>query len=594
MSSEETQTSTGTNLLSSWWRSFKNSNQNEPHPAPTDRPNLMRASASSSAVPRTTSTDNRLFNLRNRSPEPSFHHQMPLQPDPSGSPIFGAPLSTSIQYAGVNISVTNQNGEDVIYGRIPIVVAKCAAFLKHDATEVEGIFRIPGSIKRIRTLQQAFSQPPTFGREQQWDEYTVHDASNLLKRFLATLPDTLIPASMYQKFREPMLGEFKRIADYLNTQAITGPKSTAVSECGESSRTASPSGDNSSQLGSAIGSSLSSPMKSVLTPQVSNSGTTAADSEFSDDNKEQPTALCPQTPSSFHSTVTHFGSVPPTPHVAEGDRRSFQQFDADATLTGSQASSVNDSHSISNSYSNSISNSSLESDFEPPKPYEIVTTSPKTPTSSNSHSQANSINAPVLIKPPPEEMIKECIDIYETLIQALPEDSSNLLVYILDLLSIFSSASDVNKMTASNLAAIFQPSILTIPEHDMDINEYRISQLVIMFLIENSAILLKRIQVQAIDNPKKFKEHNVQIKPAPYTSTTLNVPDHNVFRGRRHSKSLSSAAPPALRLHAPEDDERPAGFRQSIRSFISRDSANPRSRSPDTRRQSWLPKFGSD
>lgn len=45
-------------------------------------------------------------------------------------PIFGVPLETSIRYANVAISLTNEDGQSFIYGYIPIVVAKCSVFLK--------------------------------------------------------------------------------------------------------------------------------------------------------------------------------------------------------------------------------------------------------------------------------------------------------------------------------------------------------------------------------------------------------------------------------------------------------------------------------
>jgi len=44
--------------------------------------------------------------------------------------IFGVSLNTSIQYAYVNISITNSSGNSEVYGRIPIIVAKCGVYLK--------------------------------------------------------------------------------------------------------------------------------------------------------------------------------------------------------------------------------------------------------------------------------------------------------------------------------------------------------------------------------------------------------------------------------------------------------------------------------
>jgi hypothetical protein len=50
----------------------------------------------------------------------------------SASPlgVFGVSLKTSIKYANVSISLTNEDGEHFIYGYIPMIVAKAGVFLK--------------------------------------------------------------------------------------------------------------------------------------------------------------------------------------------------------------------------------------------------------------------------------------------------------------------------------------------------------------------------------------------------------------------------------------------------------------------------------
>lgn len=44
--------------------------------------------------------------------------------------IFGVPLEDSINYANVAISLTDENGQNYVYGYVPIVIAKCGVFLK--------------------------------------------------------------------------------------------------------------------------------------------------------------------------------------------------------------------------------------------------------------------------------------------------------------------------------------------------------------------------------------------------------------------------------------------------------------------------------
>ncbi|KAF3909350.1 hypothetical protein AA313_de0200201 [Arthrobotrys entomopaga] len=120
--------------------------------------------------------------------------------------IFGVPLQESIKYAKVAISMNDQNGNSFIYGYIPIVIAKCGVFLKDKATDVEGIFRLSGSAKRIKDLQVIFNSPDKYGKGLDWTGYTVHDAANILRRYLNQLPEPIIPLGYYDKFRQPLQG----------------------------------------------------------------------------------------------------------------------------------------------------------------------------------------------------------------------------------------------------------------------------------------------------------------------------------------------------------------------------------------------------
>ncbi|GME26674.1 uncharacterized protein LTHEOB_6502 [Neofusicoccum parvum] len=221
--------------------------------------------------------------------------------------IFGVPLQDSIKYANVAISLFNEEGESYIYGYVPIVVAKCGVFLKEKAVDVEGIFRLSGSEKRIKELREAFNSPDRYGKGLDWTGYTVHDAANILRRYFNQLPEPIIPLEFYEMFRDPLR----------NHQA------------------------------QAVG-----PM--------------------------------------------------------DGQKESIGDFDMD-----------------------------------------------------------------------------DAIRVYQRLITELPPLNRQLLLYILDLLAVFASKSDLNKMTTANLAAIFQPGILSHPTHDMAPPEYRLSQDVLIFLIEN-------------------------------------------------------------------------------------------------------------
>ncbi len=191
------------------------------------------------------------------------------------------------------------------------------------ATDVEGIFRLSGSAKRIKDLQTVFNSSDRYGKGLDWTGYTVHDAANILRRYLNQLPEPIVPLGFYERFRAPLRPYLAR----------------------------SPEGEAS--------------------------------------------------------------------------------FD----LTMGQQSQV--------------------------------------------------------------------VSAYQKLITELPPLNRQLLLYILDLLAVFSSKSDLNRMTAANLAAIFQPGIISHPQHDMAPMEYRLSQDVLIFLIENQDHFLFGMPGTGLDEQTK-------------------------------------------------------------------------------------------
>ncbi|KAE9976357.1 hypothetical protein BLS_002102 [Venturia inaequalis] len=279
--------------------------------------------------------------------------------------IFGVPLIISVRYANVAISLQDAEGKSYVYGYVPIVVAKCGVFLKEKATDVEGIFRLSGSEKRIKELREAFNSPDRYGKGLDWTGYTVHDAANILRRYFNQLPEPIIPLNCYEKFRIPLRGH----------------QSQAVGQM-------------------------------------------------------------------------------------EGQAPSYGDFD-------------------------------------------------------------------------PEKTIK----VFQNLITELPPLNRQLLLYILDLLAVFASKSDLNKMTTPNLAAIFQPGILSHPNHDMAPPEYRLSQDVLIFLIENQDHFLIGMQGTAADD--KTKEEVESGPPTPSASKSPNMFGRSSsgasrLSGMRRSVSVSS------------------------------------------------------
>ncbi|KAJ9154839.1 Rho-GTPase-activating protein 5 [Pleurostoma richardsiae] len=286
---------------------------------------------------------------------PSKHQD--ANAESKGPGIFGVPLRQSITYANVAISLVDDNGKSYIYGYVPIVVAKCGVFLKEKATGVEGIFRLSGSEKRIKELKQIFDSPDRYGKGLSWEGYTVHDAANVLRRYLNDLPEPVVPLDLYEKFREPLKGATK--------QAV----------------------------GDAEG------------PQ------------FVDD------------------------------------------FDLDGAIRK-----------------------------------------------------------------------------YQELITELPPLNRQLLLYILDLLAVFAAKADENRMTSQNLAAIFQPGMLSHPNHAMSPEEYRLNQCVLIFLIENQDHFLIGMQGTAADE-KTVQE--VQKGTPPVNTPVTPIPNRK--SGVYRSSSNASA-----------------------------------------------------
>ncbi|KAE8379777.1 hypothetical protein BDV26DRAFT_258564 [Aspergillus bertholletiae] len=257
--------------------------------------------------------------------------------------IFGVPLNVSIKYANVAISLTNDNGESFIYGYVPIVVAKCGVFLKEKATDVEGIFRLNGSARRIKDLQEVFDSPERYGKGLDWTGYTVHDAANVLRRYLNQLPEPIVPLEFYERFREPLR---------------------------------------------------------IYQRQVQSGGPTN-----------------------------------------EGEK-----FD---------------------------------------------------------HAKA--------------------VAAYQQLIRELPPLNKQLLLYILDLLAVFASKSEQNRMTSANLSAIFQPGLLSHPQHDMSPEEYKLSQDVLIFLIENQDHFLFGMNGTAADEATVKEVEGGMLRPTSHSTVRRSV-----------------------------------------------------------------------
>jgi hypothetical protein len=87
------------------------------------------------------------------------------------------------------------------------------------ATDVEGIFRLSGSEKRIKELRNAFNSPDRFGKGLDWSGYTVHDAANILRRYFNHLPEPIIPLEFYDRFRDPLRHHQSQAVGHMDNQS---------------------------------------------------------------------------------------------------------------------------------------------------------------------------------------------------------------------------------------------------------------------------------------------------------------------------------------------------------------------------------------
>lgn len=386
------------------------------------RPLLNHKSRSTNNVQRVRSNSQSDNDKNIRQNRDSFMVNNPLIE--KNSKYFGVPLEQAINQASAKISIFHDNTDQVLkYGKIPIVVAKCGVYLKSNGLTVEGIFRIGGSSRRVKELQVIFNNPPDFGKKLNWDGYTVHDAASILRRYLNSLPEPLIPLELYEIFREPLRSR-QRIISYMKYKA-NHPKG--------------PSKSSQEQLDTTI------------------------------IQKDQATED-PSTPKIDIPSETLSPSPLPSPTLSPYDKY--------------------------------IKKDDEIEDVED----EIDDTNQKLKKSKNYKKLTNDVH--------------EAIDDYKKMVDKLPVLSKQLLFYILDLLAMVQNHSSENLMSSRNLAAIFQPSILSHPNHDLDPNEYALSSFVVEFLIQYAYKLL----------------------PQPSNTPSTNSPsvEKDDIKKRQHSKSLST------------------------------------------------------
>ncbi|NXV36873.1 RHG25 protein, partial [Rissa tridactyla] len=81
--------------------------------------------------------------------------------------------------------------------QVPILVQKCAEFIREHGVSEEGIFRLPGQDNLVKQLRDAFDagERPSFDRDTD-----VHTVASLFKLYLRELPEPVVPWMQYEDF----------------------------------------------------------------------------------------------------------------------------------------------------------------------------------------------------------------------------------------------------------------------------------------------------------------------------------------------------------------------------------------------------------
>jgi hypothetical protein len=107
-------------------------------------------------------------------------------------------------------------------------------------------------------------------------------------------------------------------------------------------------------------------------------------------------------------------------------------------------------------------------------------------------------------------------------------------------------------MPAANLAAIFQPGLISHPDHDMNPQEYKVSQEVLIFLIEHQERFLPTAAAKR-EKVRPMSQQPVASAPATYSGThPAKDKPHDISIPRRRTmpkKTDASAFGNVLRRH---------------------------------------------
>lgn len=144
------------------------------------------------------STTFRVFGLR----RPSLK-TVDDEPEPQADAVFGVPLSKSIQIAkGVASTRHGTGGSSARATReYPLNVLRCVYHIRDCGLEVPHVFGLGGDQMRLAQLKEVFNSADTnYGKDLDWNRFTIHEAADLILVFLSELPKPIIPESVGKRW----------------------------------------------------------------------------------------------------------------------------------------------------------------------------------------------------------------------------------------------------------------------------------------------------------------------------------------------------------------------------------------------------------
>lgn len=442
--------------------------------------------------------------------------------------VFGVSLCDSLSAASAEVIVQS---ELVSFGRIPIVVAKCGAFLKSNGLETSGIFRIAGNSKRVKELQYIFSHGPDYGSKfNNWDGYSVHDVASLLRRFLNNLQEPLIPLSLYEEFRNPLRNR-PRILKHMALHNVSHPNADKTNSLPLNSLKDKTS-NNKSNTNSNTNSNNSSKDTSNNTDTKENVHTESACNKISNSTKGQENPVTPsETTNDNNIPETNINKENVSDELVDTNKQSTQNND---TQEKQKTTTENDVTVLKENINKKTKEEKKEENEGEVDGEELQR------KKELRHRKRLSRD------------IRSALKDYETLFIHLNNDTKQLTIYLLDLLSLFARQSQFNLMSARNLAAIFQPSFLSHPQHDMDPKEYELSRFVVEFLIEYSYKLLPRLLKIAKKEQQERSNNHIDSQGNNNTASPTTI---KPFLKQHSSPLKNNIKPPRVTINDSETNK---------------------------------------